>query len=66
MDLHAWAEVFISGVGWIGLDSTSGLFTGEGHIPLAPAPRPDDSAPVTGTTSPCVASIRYETKVIVR
>ncbi|SEJ79873.1 Transglutaminase-like enzyme, putative cysteine protease [Dyadobacter sp. SG02] len=63
VDLHAWAEVFIPGAGWIGLDTTSGLFTSEGHIPLAATPRPVDSAPVTGTTSPCVASIRYETKV---
>lgn len=60
VDLHAWAEVFIPGAGWIGLDTTSGLFTSEGHIPLAATPRPADSAPVTGTTGPCVASIRYE------
>lgn len=63
VDLHAWAEVFIPGAGWIGLDTTSGLFTSEGHIPLAATPRPADSAPVTGTTSPCIASIHYENTV---
>ncbi len=52
-DLHAWAECFLPGAGWIGLDPTSGLLTGEGHLPLACTADPGNAAPVIGFTDPC-------------
>ncbi len=61
--LHAWAEVFLPGVGWVGLDATSGLLCGEGHIPLACAALPRLAAPVEGTSDLAASEVRFEMRV---
>jgi len=62
-DLHAWAEAYVPGAGWIGFDPTSGMVAAEGHLPLARGATPALTAPVTGSVEPCNSQMQFAMSV---
>ncbi|MEO6599310.1 MAG: transglutaminase family protein [Polyangiaceae bacterium] len=46
--LHAWPEVFVPQLGWLGWDPAHGVVVGPGHVALSAAPDQTSTMPVDG------------------
>lgn len=62
-ELHAWAEVYLPGAGWIGFDPSIGLLSAENYIPLAASTTVEGAAPVSGRIEACESRSRFEISI---
>lgn len=50
-EMHAWAEIYLPGAGWRGLDATRGIFCDDAFVPVAHSASAESINPVQGRFS---------------
>ncbi|HYP16176.1 MAG TPA: transglutaminase family protein [Opitutus sp.] len=63
--LHAWAEVYLPGAGWRGLDPTHGMFCDDRWVPLAHSAIAENVNPVQGTFYGAGVTSRMESRLTI-
>ena len=61
--MHAWAEVYLPGAGWRGLDATRGIFCDDAFVPVAHAAVAESVNPIQGTIY-CPAGVTSQLTIL--
>lgn len=64
MDFYVWIEVYLLGVGWIGMDLMFGLLVGEGYILFVCILQLMSVVLISGVIDECELILEYEMIVI--
>lgn len=65
-ELHAWAEVYLTGAGWRAYDPSQGLAVADRHVAVAAGAGPAEAAPTAGTYRGTGVASTLETLITLR